>query len=186
MLLRCVLLCLLLSFNSACCAKEARGVIQENPSSKHNNNIPETNCSYQSIKDNPQFFRNAELPLNPQIVDLLQKQVNKDLHILVFLGTWCADSRNIVPLFFNYLEKANWSIGTRLNLFCVDHNKRISVSGLENLAQSLKINKVPTIIFLKDGKEIQRIVEYGLPKNEIHGLPSQNWENVFAKVLEGL
>lgn len=183
MLLRHKLFLLIIaSINFSCSANDIPNTSTEKLDQEQTNTAP--SCSYQDLKNNSQFFHTNTLPLNPKIIDLLKKQASTNLHLLVFLGTWCADSRNIIPLLFDYLEKSQWSIKDKLSLICVDRAKQALISGQEYLPKAMQIEKVPTIIFLRNGKEIQRIVEYGEIKNKIQGLPSQTWEKVFSQLLE--
>lgn len=82
----------------------------------------------------------------------------RDVHILIFLGTWCGDSRREVPRFLRILDEAGFP-PNRIKLVGVDRRKeryKMSPGGEE---WGLNIRRVPTFIFLKGGKEIGRIVE---------------------------
>ncbi len=82
----------------------------------------------------------------------------KDFQIKLFLGTWCGDSKREVPRFYKILEKANFPID-QLVTVAVDNakpNYKKSPGGEE---KGLNIIKVPTFIFYKQGKEVNRIVE---------------------------
>ncbi len=82
----------------------------------------------------------------------------KKYKIKAFMGTWCGDSKREVPRFYKILETANYPIG-QLTMVAVDHiepNYKKSPGGEE---KGLNIIKVPTFIFYKDGKEVNRIVE---------------------------
>ncbi len=79
-------------------------------------------------------------------------------HILLFMGTWCSDSQREVPALIKILETAGFPM-EKLKIVAV-HNRgplyKTSPGGEE---WGLQIKKVPTIIFLKDGREVNRIVE---------------------------
>lgn len=79
-----------------------------------------------------------------------------NLHFIVFGGTWCDDTRNILPKFFLFADAAAIP-ANNISLIGVDRSKKT----LGFLAESLNIINVPTMIVLKDGKEIGRVVEYG-------------------------
>lgn len=82
---------------------------------------------------------------------------NKDsVQLLVFMGTWCEDSQFIIPKLFALTEAAGFS-GDRITLIGVDRNKKT----YSHLTDALNITNVPTIIVLKKGKELGRVVEYG-------------------------
>lgn len=78
------------------------------------------------------------------------------LQWLIFGGTWCGDTRNILPKFFSLLDAAGVQ-QDHVTLVGVDHSKK----AFGHLTEALNITNVPTIIVLKDGKEAGRIVEYG-------------------------
>jgi thiol-disulfide isomerase/thioredoxin len=78
------------------------------------------------------------------------------LELLVFMGTWCEDSHVIIPKFYSLLEAAAFS-KDKVTLIGVDRSKVT----LSHLAEALNIKSVPTIIILKNGKELGRVVEYG-------------------------
>jgi thiol-disulfide isomerase/thioredoxin len=78
------------------------------------------------------------------------------LHFIVFGGTWCHDTQFILPKFFSLADAAAVPAGN-ISLIGVDRNKKT----LGNLSESMGVTNVPTIIVMKDGKEIGRVVEYG-------------------------
>ena len=75
---------------------------------------------------------------------------------VVFGGTWCEDTQNILPKFFK-LQELSGVADNSISFFAVDRKKRT----LGNLSDAFKITNVPTIIVMKDGKETGRVVEYG-------------------------
>lgn len=79
-----------------------------------------------------------------------------DITFLIFGGTWCEDTQNILPKFFTYQQKAGFP-DNRITLVGVDRAKK----SISNLATVFGITNVPTIIVLKNGKEIGRVIEYG-------------------------
>ena len=86
------------------------------------------------------------------------KQHLKGITIKGFLGTWCSDSQREVPNFYKLLDNVNFNY-KKLKLIAVDKDKK--AGGLE---KKYKLEKVPTFIFYKNGKEIGRFVEYA-PNN---------------------
>jgi thiol-disulfide isomerase/thioredoxin len=98
--------------------------------------------------------RNGYQP-NADALQGLQK--GKDsLQLLVFMGTWCEDSQFIIPKFFALTEAAGFS-NNRITLIGVDRNKKT----YSHLTDALNITNVPTIMVMKNGKELGRVVEYG-------------------------
>lgn len=97
-----------------------------------------------------QFFR----PNKEAVATLAEKAY--DVHIMLFLGTWCPDSHQLVPKYLAALEAAEFP-DHHLTLIGVDREKR----ALANLHRPLNIINVPTIIVMQQGKELGRIVEFG-------------------------
>jgi thiol-disulfide isomerase/thioredoxin len=92
---------------------------------------------------------------NAGATEILKK--NKDsVQLLVFMGTWCEDSQNIIPKMFAFADAAGFS-NDRITLIGVDRQKKT----YSHLTEALNIINVPTIIVMKDGKEQGRVVEYG-------------------------
>lgn len=93
----------------------------------------------------------------PNVSALEELQKNKDsVQLLAFMGTWCEDSHNIIPKFYSLLDVAGFP-QDRVTLIGVDRKKQT----LSHLSEALNITNVPTIIVLKNGKEIGRVVEFG-------------------------
>lgn len=98
----------------------------------------------------------TEYKPNPDVLEKL-KPLLKDIEITLFMGTWCEDSHRDVPHFYKILDELKFDY-SRLNVYATSEEK-ITPEGYEN---GKNIIQVPTIIFYKDGKEINRIVEYSI------------------------
>jgi len=85
----------------------------------------------------------------------LKKQADS-IQLLTFMGTWCEDSHVIIPKFFALLDAAGFSM-EKVTLIGVDRQKKT----LSHLAEALNIKNVPTIIVMKNGKEVGRVIEFG-------------------------
>jgi thiol-disulfide isomerase/thioredoxin len=82
---------------------------------------------------------------------------NKDsLELIVFMGTWCEDSHFVIPRFFSLIDKSGFP-NEKVTLLGADRDKKT----LSHLAEALNIKNVPTIIVMKNGKELGRVIEYG-------------------------
>lgn len=92
---------------------------------------------------------------NANAVTQLRKNADS-IQLIAFMGTWCEDSHFIIPKLYSLLDAAGFS-KDRLTLIGVDRNKKT----LSHLAEALNVKNVPTIIVMKNGKEIGRVVEYG-------------------------
>ena len=112
--------------------------------------------------------RYEEYTTNKQVVNEISKHIHQ-LTIKVFMGTWCGDSRREIPGFYKILDETAFDVNY-LQLIGVDRSKKY-----DNYEKDLTIFKVPTIIFLKNGKEIGRFVEY----------PRETIEKDFLKIVSG-
>ncbi|HMO31587.1 MAG TPA: thioredoxin family protein [Lacibacter sp.] len=86
----------------------------------------------------------------------LLPELQDSIHLLVFAGTWCEDSHNVLPQLFKLLDQAKFP-KEKISLLGVDRKKLT----LGFLSESLGITNVPTILVMKNGKEVGRVVEYG-------------------------
>lgn len=85
--------------------------------------------------------------------DRLNEYLTPAHEFLVFGGTWCGDTKNLLPKFYKILDTL--AAPPKVTLVLVDMNKH-SGTGLE---KQYNIEYVPTFIILKDGKEVGRVVE---------------------------
>lgn len=85
--------------------------------------------------------------------ELTKNKINSYI-ITVFMGTWCEDSHRDVPRLMKILEEVSYP-ESKLTMIAVNRKKK-SPAGEED---RYKIERVPTIIVEKSGKEIGRIVE---------------------------
>ena len=82
------------------------------------------------------------------------KSVDEGIKTIVVLGTWCPDSRRNVPHFLKVADESGM-VRDNIKLYCVDRSKKSD----DGLTAEYNIERVPTFIFFKGGKEIGRIVE---------------------------
>ena len=110
-------------------------------------------------------YKNYEL--NFEVLD--QIQVTDDLEIIIYLGTWCGDSRREVPRFIKILDFLKYDMED-MNMVGLNRKKKAP----EYQDNKWGIEFVPTFIFLKNGKEIGRIIE----------TPELSLEEDFQAILE--
>ena len=81
-----------------------------------------------------------------------------DYDIELYLGTWCGDSKREVPRILKILEAAGYP-KEAIRIYAVDGRREFikTTPGGEAVAQN--IVRVPTLIFSKNGKEVNRIIE---------------------------
>lgn len=82
------------------------------------------------------------------------KEHLKDHTLVVVMGTWCEDSQNLVPKLYTTLIQSLFPM-SQLTIYGVDRTK----DALHGEKARFNIEKVPTIIVYKDGKEKGRIIE---------------------------
>ena len=80
--------------------------------------------------------------------------------LLIFIGTWCHDSQNLLPVLYRLTDKSGFP-DSRIKIVGVDRNK----TAPHNWHQIWQITNVPTFIVLQNGKEAGRVVEYGTTGN---------------------
>jgi thiol-disulfide isomerase/thioredoxin len=80
----------------------------------------------------------------------------QNFSVLVFGGTWCHDTQNLLPVFYQLVDKSGYP-QNKITLVAVDREK----TAPDELHKKYNIINVPTFIVLKDGKEVGRVVEYG-------------------------
>lgn len=89
----------------------------------------------------------------PVTTDYLKEEL-KNYSIVVVMGTWCEDSQNLVPKLYTTLVQAFFPM-SQLTVYGVDRTK----DALHGEKAKFGIERVPTIIVYKDGKEKGRIIE---------------------------
>ena len=121
------------------------------------NHTPWFNQDYKSISIDPQWIEN----LKPYL---------RGLRIKVFMGTWCEDSQREIPHFFKLLLALEFD-QKHVEMYAMSEEKTTP----ENYEKGWEIYNVPTIIFLKNGNEINRFVEF----------PVNSLESDITKIIKG-
>ena len=86
------------------------------------------------------------------------------------MGTWCEDSQREVGGMLKILEAAGYPINS-IEIIAVSEDKDTP----NRLEKPFDLYNVPTLIFKKDGKEMNRIVEF----------PIQTLEQDMLEILKG-
>lgn len=107
---------------------------------------------------------------NPEAIAVLQ-QIDRPVEIVLFHGAWCKDCQREVPRFMRILEMVGNPL-FHLEDYEVNPQKRDALGKFEEYG----IKFVPTIIFLREGKELGRIVER----------PRLSLEDDFAAIVKGM
>lgn len=107
-------------------------------------------------------------PIEPIVIMMKSAVVEKNIKFLMFAGSWCGDSKTELPKFFKIITMSEID-NERYILYGVDRQKREHCG----IAEKYQIEKVPTLIVLKDGAEIGRIVEF----------PKISWDADLADII---
>lgn len=110
----------------------------------------ESDTSFKWFKQNMQYGQ-----ADAAAVEAFTKHAN-DFQVVIFGGTWCHDTQNLLPVFYRLVDKSGYN-EKNITLIGVDRAK----TTLDNLHTAFHITNVPTFIVMKDGKEIGRVIEYG-------------------------
>jgi len=87
-------------------------------------------------------------------------QLTQGIEVTVFFGAWCSDSKRQVPRFLRIADNARMD-PDQIHFYALDRTKKSS----DGLTERFAIERVPTFIFMKEGKEVGRITEE--PKNTL-------------------
>jgi thiol-disulfide isomerase/thioredoxin len=114
------------------------------------------------LSNNPELRANMGL-YNPdrEILGKIKENI-EDVEIKLFTASWCPDCRIQLPRFFSVLlalEDEDFA----LEIITVDRSKRDD----SGLAKLMCVMAIPTVIFLRNGKELGRIIER--PKGRMEG-----------------
>ncbi len=115
------------------------------------------NCTREAFNDSSfSWWFNSEYNMYEVDSTSLAKISDKinNIDITIIMGTWCSDSRTLVPEFYKILDYFNYP-SDKVKLIMVDRDKK----GRNDEIADLNIHLVPTFIFYKDGKEEGRIIE---------------------------
>ena len=111
----------------------------------------------------------AAYAINKEAIQVI-KNDSENLSIMLFMGTWCGDSRREVPRIYRILDAVNFD-ESRLTLINMDREKN-SPDGEET---GLNIHHVPTLILYKNSNEIGRVIEF----------PIESMEEDIAAIING-
>ncbi len=116
------------------------------------------------------WYNSSQNYYNPDTATLSAfERVKGKVQFVVFGGTWCEDTQFILPKFFKLQEKTGVPDNT-ITFFGVNRAKK----SLSSISDAFNVTLVPTIIVMKDGKEIGRVVEYG---------KTGKWDKELATIL---
>jgi hypothetical protein len=83
------------------------------------------------------------------------KAIPQPIRVEVYLGTWCSDSKNHVSAYFKILDMTDNPLIQTVYIGI----PRDKAARSKFLPQAKNIEKLPTFLVYKDGKELGRIIE---------------------------
>lgn len=104
------------------------------------------------------FQKNYEAYTPSAEITASLKESLKGITIKAFMGTWCGDSKKEVPKFYKLLDEAQFPLD-RLTTVGLSRERATYKQSPGGEEEGLHIARVPTFIFYKEGKEINRFVE---------------------------
>ena len=116
------------------------------------------------------FWEQAYVPDAASVATI--KTEAKDVTTILVMGTWCPDSKRELPRYFATMDAAGLN-DAKLTMIGVDRTKRDT----EGVTDKYDITRVPTFIFLRNGREIGRFVE--------HTPAESTFEAELARILRG-
>ncbi len=122
-----------------------------------------------------------EYIIDKNAVSELKKKKLNSYNITIFLGTWCEDSHREFPRLMKILDEANYPLD-KVKIVAVNRKKE-SPTGEE---VKYNIQKVPTIIVERYGKEIGRIIEMpasGYIERDLVEILKKNNHSVISEIF---
>ena len=115
-------------------------------------------CTLEGLMNNEVFneafkTENKYYKIDTIVAEQLRTKLD-NISIVLFMGTWCGDSKEQVPRFFMIMDMLNFDTHS-IKIYC---NKR-GIYADDPYANQFNIIKIPSFIIFKDGVEIGRIVE---------------------------
>ncbi|UMQ42641.1 thioredoxin family protein [Chryseobacterium sp. Y16C] len=123
-----------------------------------------------------------EYAMDQKAINDLKKDKINSYNITVFMGTWCEDSHRDFPRLMKILEEVKYP-ENKLTIIAVNRKKE-SPTGDEG---RYNIQKVPTIIVEKYGKEIGRIIEMpttGYIERDLVNILKKDDQSVINEILK--
>lgn len=124
---------------------------------------------------------------NYEVDDTTLKSIGSKLNdytITLFMGTWCGDSKLEVPRFYKVIEACDFP-ENQLTVIAVSRKRYMYKKSPNHEEAGLNIHRVPTFIFYKNGKEVNRIVEHPVEtfeKDILNILTSNDYESNYQIV----
>jgi thiol-disulfide isomerase/thioredoxin len=102
---------------------------------------------------------------------------------VLFLGTWCGDSKREVPRLYKIFDYCGIQ-PEQVKLVMVSNHDSVYKQSPTHEEQGKNILRVPTLLVLENGNEINRFVEYpveSLEKDLLHMLSRNGYKHAYDK-----
>ena len=111
------------------------------------------------------------------------KQYISNKTFVLFLGTWCGDSKREVPRLYKIFDFIGMQ-PEQVKLVMVSNHDSVYKQSPTHEEQGKNILRVPTLLVLENGNEINRFVEYpveSLEKDLLHMLSRKGYKHAYDK-----
>ena len=103
-------------------------------------------------------YYNSYEPQDEKLEQLQNALPKGDFKFEIFYGSWCPDSQREIPRMVKIFEKIGIQ-KDKYDLIGVNRFKDLP-EAYANRSGEIKLNRVPTLIYYKNGNEINRYVEF--------------------------
>jgi len=118
-------------------------------------NVPVNEITREKVLSGPEWQQNYDsYKPDPAQIETLKSKLGVNLHVDIYLGLWCSDSRNNVPPFIKIVDATGISVPVRFY-----NVQRKPVATVKYFSDKYQVERVPTFIFYRGDTEIGRIVE---------------------------
>lgn len=140
---------------SGCMQNQKDEATGKESSVKEHNNLLTGTVSRDQLEADPEFasFFREEYEAYDVKPEIVAAEPLNEVEITLVLATWCHDSQVQVPRFFKILDESNYAHEVKI----IAVNRQKVVPGMD--ISELRVERVPTFIFLKKNQELGRIIE---------------------------
>ncbi|HTQ65624.1 MAG TPA: thioredoxin family protein [Puia sp.] len=127
----------------------------------HGNQMLIGKCTRERLKEKPYgdwFNKNyADYKIDTVTAEKLKTYLSQK-NFLIFMGTWCGDSKREVPRIFKILDYCGVKSGN-IKLIMMDSRDSVYKQSPTHEERGLNIHRVPDLLIYSNNKEMGRIVE---------------------------
>jgi len=136
-------------------------VLNKQSTDTHGNPMLLGKCTREKLTDTPYaswFKKNYDdYSVDTATAEILREKL-KNKNLMIFMGTWCGDSRREVPRMFKILDYCGIK-PVDIQLIMVDSHDSVYKQSPTHEERGLNIHRVPDLLVFQKGNEIGRIVE---------------------------